>query len=102
MSNETLEKFCDSIVDSLYIDLPRGQFFIRALQAKNGNVFLRIKKKRVRLVDVNKLNDFVTMIYNCVNTSYNFYCNLDLMFQEKYFVDFRPIKTNSGHPFHFI
>ena len=44
MSKENLEKFCVSVVDSLYSDLPKDQFFICALQAKNANVYLRIKK----------------------------------------------------------
>ena len=66
MSIKTLEKFCNSIVDSLYSDIPRGQFFIRALQGKNGNVYLRIKK-RGRITDKNKLNDFKIAVYNCVN-----------------------------------
>ena len=41
-------------------------------------------------------------IYNCVNTCDNFYFNIDPLLKEKYFADFRPIKINSGHHFHFI
>ena len=50
MSNETLEKLCDSIVDSLYSDLGRGQFFISTLQGKNRNIYLRLKKKEVEVL----------------------------------------------------
>ena len=50
MSNKTLEKYCDSVVDSLYSDLAKSQFFIRVLQGKIGNVYLRINKKEVELL----------------------------------------------------
>ena len=49
MSNEALEKFCEAVVDTLYSDLGKREFFIRTLQGKNGNIYLRIKKKKEEL-----------------------------------------------------
>ena len=37
--------FKKSFVDSLYADLGKSLSFIRACQGKNGNVYLRIKKR---------------------------------------------------------
>ena len=41
-------------------------------------------------------------IRNCIKSCYNFYCDSDFSFKEHDFIDFRLIKTNSGHHFHFI
>ena len=82
--------------------MAKGQFFICALQAKSGIVSLRIKKKGSRIIDQNKINGLRMTVYNCVNSCYSFYCQIDHLLKEKYFVDFRLIKTNAGHHFHFI
>ena len=77
-------------------------FFIQSSQAKNGNVYLRIKKKRDRIVGKKQIDDFKMCVLNCIRATCNFYCNRDFSLKEKYFIDFRPIKINSGHHFHFI
>ena len=77
------------------------KLFIRSLQGKNSNIYLRIKK-RGRIIDMRKFIDFKTTVFNCVNTSFNFYCQNDDLLNQSYFADFRLIKTNSGHHFHFI
>ena len=100
MSNETLENYCNSIVDPLYADFSKSLFFIPACQGKNGNVYLRIKK-RVRILNENKLRDFKMAIQTCIKTCYNFYFDSDFSLKEHYF-DFRIIKTNSGYHFQFI
>ena len=71
-------------------------------QGKNGNIYLRIKRKRGRIVDPSKIIEFKTLVFNCVQSCYNFYCLNHYLLKENYFVDFRLIKTNSGHHFHFI
>ena len=75
--------------------------FYSCFARKNGNIYLRIKK-RGRIIDENKLNDFKMTVYSCVKTYYIFYCNSDCLLKEKYFIELRLIKTNSGHHFHFI
>ena len=53
MSEQSLEKFCDSIVDVLTADLRKGQYFVRAFKGKNKNIYLRIKQKQGRIVKKN-------------------------------------------------
>ena len=50
MTEQTLEQFWVSVVDSLYNDLKRRFVLIRISQAKNGNVYLRIKKREAELL----------------------------------------------------
>ena len=94
------EKLCDSTVDSLTFDLGK-KLFIRSLQGKNSNIYLRIKK-RGRIIDMRKFIDFKTTVFNCVISCFNFYCQNDDLLNQNYFADFRLIKTNSGNHFHFI
>ena len=94
MSNEMLEKFCGVVVDTLYFDLGKREFFICTLQGKNGNIYLRIKKQG-RVVNNQNNNIFIQKIFNCIKTCFNFYCQKDQLLKEKYFIDFRLINKSS-------
>ena len=50
MSEEILEKLCDKIVDAIHESFPSRSFFVKISQAKNGNVYLIVKKKRGRFI----------------------------------------------------
>ena len=50
MSEEILEKLCDKIVDVIHESYLSRNFFVKVSQAKNGNVYLIVRKKRGRLV----------------------------------------------------
>ena len=53
MSQQTLENFCNSIIDALYSGLGKGEYFIQSFQGKTQNVYLRIKKNMEKLWEKN-------------------------------------------------
>ena len=65
-------------------------------------MYLRIKTKRGRIIGEEALKDFEESILNCLNATYSFFCRRDPLLKERYFIDFRAIRINSGHHFHFI
>ena len=50
MSEEILENLCNKIVDVIRETDPILNFFVKASQAKNGKIYLIVRKKRDRFV----------------------------------------------------
>ena len=50
MSEEISENLCDKIVDVIHELYPLRNFFVNVPQAKNGNIYLIVRKKRERFV----------------------------------------------------
>ena len=50
MSEEILEKLCDKIVDVIHDSFPSKNFLVKISQAKNGTVYLIVRKKHGRFI----------------------------------------------------
>ena len=73
MSEQVLEQLYDEIVDVIHESFSSKRFFVKILQAKNGNVYLIVRKKRGRFVGEEK-RDFQKKICEIVCVVFNFYC----------------------------
>ena len=101
MSEEILEKLCDIIVDVIHESYPSRIFLVKVSQAKNGNIYLIVRKKRGRFVG-DEIEEFQERIYNIVPSVFNFFCIDNDQLGKNYLTNFKLIKSSSGHHFHFV
>ena len=89
-----LEDVCDRIVDVIYETFTKKYYSIRISQAKNGNIFLIVRKKRRRLIDDEK-TCLRKKIKEIISFVYGWFCNKSEYLCDYYFLDFKLIKQCS-------
>ena len=99
MMETVLENVCDSVCNILLSDL-LNSFYVRVIQAKGRELYLRMKKKRGR-IHKNLVQRFILHVRRCIQAAFNFYSKKDPNLNAKFYIDFRLINFNSGHYFKF-
>ena len=69
-----LENLCDNIFDAIQGTFVQKHYVTRILQSKNGNIYLLMRKKRGRLVGVEKkkIHDVVANLFRWHSSSRRF------------------------------
>ena len=86
-----LENLCDKIVDVIHETFTKKYYTIRFSQAKNGNIYLIVRKKRGRLLGEEKLC-LCQKIHELVSVVFSWYCKESRYLLDYYFADFKLIK----------
>ena len=98
---DILEKLCDRIVEAVYEKFIKKFYFVKISQLKLGHIFMIVRKKRGRLLGVEKdaLHRKACEITGCVFE----WCKQKYSFlSDRYFFEFRLLKDCSGYHFDYF
>ena len=96
-----LEDLCDKIIDVIHKIFTKKYYTIRISQAKNGNIYLIVQKKRMCFLGEERLC-LCEKNHELVSVVFSWYCKKSRYLSDYYFVDFKLIRQCSGYHFHFL
>ena len=96
-----IEKLCDSFVDVSHKKFPRKDYLMRISQSKNGNAYMIVRKKRGRLLGVEK-ERCLRKIKQITGSVFDWHASKSRLIHKHFYFDFKLVQEFSLYHFHFM